>query len=120
MSPLVQRQAETHTYPVKEKQSKKQRVFKGGITKGEKLIYCIALVALLFILYNVVSNYASIYVLNHQIQQQEQKIEDQRNVNESLSLQVTELSDPERILSEAKAMGMVLDDKNVKFTHSND
>ncbi|MCD8509658.1 MAG: septum formation initiator family protein [Bacillus sp. (in: Bacteria)] len=69
-------------------------------------------------MYLVLSNYASIYIANHEIQQTERAIQEQVKVNEGLSLQVMELSDPDRILSMAKEMGMILDENNVRFTHT--
>ncbi|ADU30856.1 cell division protein FtsL [Evansella cellulosilytica] len=119
MSPLVQRQTEPLTHPSIKQQPSKQKVFKGGITKGEKVIFSAAIIAVVMVLFMVISNYASIYITNHQIQQTERGIQQQVNANEALNLQVMELSDPERILSEAKEMGMVLDPNNVRYTHSN-
>ncbi|MDQ0253824.1 cell division protein FtsL [Evansella vedderi] len=120
MSPLVQRQIEQPMTQPAGKPEKKQVHKKSGISKGEKVIYTGTLVAIVIALYFVLSNYASIYIANHQIQQSESEIQTQLKVNEGLSLQVMELSDPERILSEAKAMGMILDENNVRFTHTND
>ncbi|UTR10976.1 cell division protein FtsL [Evansella sp. LMS18] len=121
MSPLVQKQAPyTSVQPQRERRTVTKRVYKGRVTKGEKLIYIVASAAFVFVLCLILSNYASIYMTNHQIQQTEVEISQQTGVNEALSLQVMELSDPERILSEAKDMGMVLNEENVRFTHQNE
>ncbi|TMW73119.1 cell division protein FtsL [Alteribacter natronophilus] len=101
--------------PHTETQTVRQRVFKGGLTKGEKILYPLALLAVVFAAYIVVSNYASIYIANHEIQQTEMAIADQSTVNEGLSLQVKGLSDPDRILSIAGEMGMTLNDQNVNL-----
>ena len=121
MSSLVRKQTyQTAVQPNRERQTVKQRVYKGGISKGEKLIYVVAAAALVFTLYFLLSNYASIYMTNHEIIQTETVIQEQGSVNEGLSLQVMELSDPERILSKAKDMGMILNEDNVKFTHNSE
>ncbi|MDG5788295.1 septum formation initiator family protein [Evansella sp. AB-P1] len=117
MNQAVQRQTQQTIYkPVKEKKVK-HLVRKGGITKGEKLIYASTLLVVVFALYLVISNYATIYMTNHQIQQSEYEIQQQLSVNDGLTLQVMEMSDPDVILSRAKEMGMTLDDGNVKFAH---
>lgn len=120
MSSLVQKQLEQPIYePKRGTKNRKDKAFKSRISKGEKFIYTISLAAVIFVIYLLLSNYASIYIANHEIQQNERAIQEQMKVNEGLSLQVMELSDPERILSMAKDMGMVLDENNVKFTHTN-
>src|SRR5690554_2447937 len=120
MSSLAQRQVQQPVQPQRKKQSQSvQKSHKTGISKGEKLIYSLFLAVIVFGLYLIVSNYASIYLTNHEIQQNEVSIQEQININEGLGLQVMELTDPTRILSEAKEMGMFLNEDNVKFTHSN-
>ncbi|WP_236634703.1 cell division protein FtsL [Alteribacter lacisalsi] len=105
--------------PRRETKTVRQRVFKGGITKGEKILYPLALLAVLFAAYMVISNYASIYIANHEIQQTETVIASQASVNEGLSLQVKGLSEPDRILSIAQnELGMTLSDQNVKVIQS--
>ncbi|MFA9557356.1 cell division protein FtsL [Evansella sp. AB-rgal1] len=121
MSSLVQRQMEQPVInPSRRRQPVPKATPKKRVTKGEKLIYSIALIGIVFSLYFVLSNYATIYVTNHQIQKSELEIHNQLSVNEGLQLQVMELSDPETILSKAKEMGMGLHNENVRFTHSND
>ncbi|WP_179298822.1 cell division protein FtsL [Evansella halocellulosilytica] len=118
MSPLVQRQEQQwNPQPKRETKTVKQKVFNGGITKGEKLIYFAALAAVVFGLYLVISNYASMYIVNHQIQQTESDIAQQASINQGLELQVKELSDPDRILAEAEAMGMELRVEDVRSIH---
>ncbi|MCR6111225.1 cell division protein FtsL [Bacillus sp. A301a_S52] len=123
MSPLVEKKVQQTYVPHREKETKKvrERVFKGGITKGEKVIYAMALIAVVCITYLIVSNYATMYSLNHDMQQVESQISSQENVNSGLTLQVKELSDPERILDIAQnELGMKLNDESVKVIHSND
>ncbi|UCZ51832.1 cell division protein FtsL [Bacillus shivajii] len=120
MSPLVQRQEPNwNPQPNQEKKIGKQKVLKGKVTKGEKMIYSAFLIAIVLGLYLVLSNYASMYMVNHQIQQTETEISQQASVNQGLELQVKELSDPDRILAEAKSMGMELRVDDVRSIHVN-
>lgn len=120
MSSLAQRQIQQPIAPQRKKQSHSvQREVKKGITKGEKVIYSLFLAVIVFGLYLIISNFASIYLTNYEIQRNETSIEQQLRVNEGLGLQVKELSDPVRILAEAEKMGMVLNEENVKYTQFN-
>ncbi|SER63980.1 cell division protein FtsL [Salipaludibacillus aurantiacus] len=123
MSPLVQKRAQETYAPQHDRQTKKVKelVFKGGITKGEKGIYFMALIAVVFAAYLILSNYAEMYSLNHEMQQTETQITQQQSINDGLSLQVKELSDPERILYIAQNdLGMKLNDQSVKVIHGNE
>ncbi|PYZ93247.1 cell division protein FtsL [Salipaludibacillus keqinensis] len=123
MSPLVEKRMHHSFEPERQRETKsiQERVFKGGITKGEKLIYSMAMMALVFVLYLILSNYATMYSLNHEMQQTETEITQQESINGGLSLQVKELSDPERILHIAQNdLGMELNDNSVKVIHGND
>lgn len=123
MSPLVEKRMQHTQAPHRERVTKpvKERVFKGGITKGEKLIYLFTAGLVVFVLYLILSNYATMYGMNYQIQETETSITQQTSVNDGLTLQVKELSDPERILGIAQNdLGMELNDKSVKVIHGND
>jgi cell division protein FtsL len=123
MSPLLEKKVQQTSVPHREYETKivRERVFKGGITKGEKVIYTLALMAVVCVTYLIVSNYATIYSLNHEMQQVESQINNQENVNSGLALQVKELSDPEGILDIAQnELGMKLNDESVKVIHNND
>ncbi|WP_096435511.1 cell division protein FtsL [Alteribacter populi] len=114
-------QHQQHSMPQHETKTLKQRVFKGGLTKGERIIYPLALLGVIVVAYMMVSNYASIYIANHHIQQTEQVIAEQTTVNDGLTLQVKELSDPDRILQIAQnELGMELDDQNVRVIQNQD
>ncbi|WP_416151048.1 cell division protein FtsL [Salipaludibacillus sp. HK11] len=123
MSPLVEKRIQQNTVPQPERETKsvKERVFKGGVTKGEKMIYSMAIIAMVFVFYLILSNYATMYTLNHEIQQTETNISEQQEINGGLTLQVKELSDPDRILDIAQNdLGMELNDKSVKVIHGNE
>ncbi|RNA69693.1 cell division protein FtsL [Alteribacter keqinensis] len=107
--------------PERQLKQKKQRVFKGGITRGEKIIYPLTFLAVVFAAYVMLSNYATIYIANHEIQKTERSITEQSSVNEGLSLQVKDLSEPDRILHIAQAeLGMELNDQNVRVIQNQD
>ncbi|MGJ9381311.1 MULTISPECIES: cell division protein FtsL [Salipaludibacillus] len=123
MSPLVEKRMHESTAPQRRTVTKpvKERIFKGGVTKGEKLIYMITAGVIVFTLYLILSNYATIYSANHHIEQNQTSISELESVNDGLSLQVKELSDPERILDIAQNdLGMKLNDQSVKVIHGND
>jgi cell division protein FtsL len=99
-----------HQRQVQQEISKKLR-----ITPGEKFLYLTTLIGVVFATYFIISMYASIYIVNKDIHSLESSISAQMLNNEALQLQVTELSDPNRILQIAtNQLGMTLNDKNVK------
>lgn len=121
MSPLMeQRKLDTAPQPNKTKQIK-TRVYKGGVTRGERLIYSLAIPIIMAIGFMVISNYASIYSLNADQQSTQTSIVQQESLNDGLNLQVKELSDPDRILSIAQTdLGMTLNDEQVRVLHQAD
>ncbi|QKS71529.1 cell division protein FtsL [Paenalkalicoccus suaedae] len=117
MSPMLERQYQPQHEPKRHKKVR-ERVFKGGITKGEKLVYGLSIPAIVILAFMIISNAASLYALNHDMQVIEADIAAQGASNEALSLQVKELADPERILYIAKEeLGMELHDESVKLIH---
>ncbi|NEU29473.1 cell division protein FtsL [bacterium LRH843] len=89
------------------------------ITLGEKVIASMLVFVAFIFLSVIVHNYASIYNTNKEMFQLEQEIGKQTNVNEGLSLQVVELSAPDRILHLAsEELGMILDDNKVKVVQN--
>ncbi|WP_070120197.1 cell division protein FtsL [Bacillus marinisedimentorum] len=101
-------------------QQKQQRVTqpvpqrKKGITLGEKLLALGFAVILAFSCFIIVSNYATLYSVNKDIQQYEAAIDKQQKVNNELELSVAELNNPERIWEIAKKNGLTLNGDNVK------
>lgn len=91
------------------------------ITRGEKLIYSLAAPVILAFSFIIVSNYATLYSLNHEMQTTETAITEQESMNDALALQVTELSDPDRILTIAQSeLGMTMNDGQVHVVHQLD
>lgn len=90
-------------------------VEKGRITKGE--VFLLTFLCLIFFAVSVlvVSNYAAIHSLNREVHALESEIENKQRVNDDLKLQVTELSEPDRIMKIAKEkLGLTLNENNVK------
>ncbi|WP_209125469.1 cell division protein FtsL [Alkalihalobacillus sp. BA299] len=97
----------------KQSRSPKQRAF--PITKGEKGLALLAVVAFSVVITMIIANYASAYSLNRDIHNLQRDIQQQSQVNDGLQLQVVELSAPDRILQIAtEELGMSLDDNKVK------
>lgn len=89
------------------------------ITLGEKMIVAMIVAATFVVLSMMVHNYASIYSTNKEIYQLEATIGQQIQKNEGLSLQVVELSAPDRILDLAyEELGMNLEDDKVKVVQN--
>lgn len=121
MSSLMQRR-QIEMEPERQTKTKvKTKVYKGGVTRGEKFIYSLAVPFIMALGFMIISNYASIYSLNHDHQTTEASISQQESMNDALTLQVKELSDPERILSIAQTeLGMSLNDEQVHVLHQLD
>ncbi|QQK80615.1 cell division protein FtsL [Salicibibacter cibi] len=106
----------TQKQPAREEQRQVQTVrsqIEKKFTRGEK--YLIALIAIVIVVTAVlmVSNYASMYGQEQDISQLQSELNQQQQHNEGLEHQVSELSDPERILEIAQENGMELNEDNV-------
>ena len=90
---------------------KKKKVAK--FTKGEKLLYALAIICLCstFVLKILVS--ASTSDLKIQIEKVNAKIEKQKSTNESLTMQVNELTSYENMDSILKEMGLAYNNENI-------
>lgn len=87
---------------------------KYGLSPGEKILGLTFCVALCFGAVQIVSNQASIYEINKDIQETSALIQTQERVNADLGMQVEELSTYERIWAKAKELGLKLNENNVK------
>lgn len=118
MSSLA-RQYQQQQQPIQpqEQQKRKRQVQKkqSSITKGEKGLVLLLVLAAALVGAIMIANYASLYSYNRDIHNLERTIQQQTQVNEGLQLQVIELSAPDRILHIAtEKLGMTLDDNSVK------
>lgn len=85
-----------------------------GFSPGEKMIG-ISFCAILCVgAIHVISNQVQIYEINKDIQVTTTQIQTQERVNADLKMQVEELSTYERIWEKAKALGLQLNENNVK------
>jgi len=84
------------------------------ITPGEKILLAAFAIMFCFLAVKIVSNEASIYQVNRELQVAEGVIDKQEKANTDLKIQVSELSAYDRILDKAKELGLNLKDKNVK------
>lgn len=114
MSNLAYKYQQQKQY-VEQPQPSTRKLFTRKITKGEKALWALALIALLVTSVYVVSTYATIYSLNRDTQQMQEKIEAQKKANSELQQEVSQLSKPSRIYKQAKQQGLVLDPDQVKF-----
>lgn len=116
----LQEREEQHNYilqpmaPEKTVQKNVTRPIKSRVTKIEKLLM-IGMVAVITVIavmnLNVQSSINSTTV---EIQKTENNIDDIKKQNSELSMEVSELSTYDRIWKKAKAMGLKLNEKNVK------
>ncbi|WP_075617469.1 cell division protein FtsL [Paenisporosarcina indica] len=83
-------------------------------TKGEKVL--LVLFVSVFTLFSVIilQTQSSIHASTQDIQAIENKIEETKKQNTDLSIQVSELSEYERVWEKAKSLGLKLNEKNVK------
>ncbi|QDI90607.1 cell division protein FtsL [Salicibibacter halophilus] len=110
MSNLTQKQY------VREEQRQVQTVqnrIEKRLTRGEKYLMALIVMAVVVTAVLMVSNYASMYGQQQEISQLQSEINQQQQYNEGLEHQVSELSDPERILEIAQDNGMELNENNV-------
>jgi cell division protein FtsL len=93
-----------------------KKVFKQrkGLSPGEKILGLVfgALVCIGSI--QIISNQSAIYEMNIAIQDTQASIQTQQKSNSDLAIQVSELSQYDRIKEKAKELGLELNDQNVK------
>lgn len=94
--------------------SEKAKKSRLGFSPGEKIIGITFCAALCFGAVHIISNQVAIYEINKDIQVTTAQIQSQERVNADLKMQVEELSTYERIWEKAKALGLKLNENNVK------
>ena len=116
----LQERKEQHNYilqpsaPEKTVQKNAQIPVKSRVTKVEKLLM-ISMVAVITIIAVMNLNVqSSINSTSIEMQKTEHNIEGIKKQNSELSMEVSELSTYDRIWKKAKAMGLKLNEKNVK------
>ena len=106
--PLIRQPLPQET-PVRQPVRKKKLV-----TKGEKILYASFLAMSIFSSILIIQNESSIRTATLEIQSIEQSAEEVQKQNSDLRVQIGELSTYERIWSEAKSLGLTLNEQNVK------
>lgn len=91
-----------------------KKKFKSGISPKEKFMYIAFVVLLAFLAVTVLQKQSSIQQTSMEIQEIESEIAEVEKQNVDLKVQVSELSTYERIWEKAKALGLTLNEKNVK------
>src|SRR5690625_462595 len=85
-----------------------------SITRGEQLLFSVFFICLTLASVYMVSYNSNIDSLNRDLQRLDHEISEQQSINENLSHQVMEYSNPERILMIAKKNGLDIQNTQVK------
>lgn len=98
-----------------EKISKKiKKVQKSWLSPGEKILGAVFGTLVLFGSVHIVSNQSAIYEVNKDIQDTQKAINEQTKINDDLKMQVSDLSNYERVRNLADRLGLKLNENNVK------
>ncbi|MFD2656258.1 cell division protein FtsL [Gracilibacillus thailandensis] len=93
---------------------KKVKVQKRWVTRGEKMMYVIFAVIFLSISAYLVSYSSSLDQLNREVESLNTQIQQQTVHNKNLAFKQKELSQPERIIENAKKHGLEVQNTQVK------
>ncbi|WP_018921349.1 cell division protein FtsL [Salsuginibacillus kocurii] len=92
-----------------------QKRLPGKITKGEKLLFLFVTVIIAIVASVIISNYAHIHTQEREISTLNTSVQEQQEINESLYVQVSELSAPDRIIHYAtEELNMSLQEDRVR------
>ncbi len=86
----------------------------GKITKGERFIYIFFSIILVLVSTYIVFYSSQTDTMNRELQSYEETVSNQQFINEGLTFEVKELSQPERITKIAKDKGLKIQDAQVK------
>jgi cell division protein FtsL len=84
------------------------------ITKGERILFVMFIAVVTMFSVMILQTQASIHSSTQEIQSINQQIDETKKQNTDLSIQVSELSTYERVWEKAKALGLKLNEQNVK------
>lgn len=110
----VQSTGEIKQEQVNQKKAPNKKIISREITKAEKYLYIMFSIVLIIASAYVVSFSSKTDTMNRELQTFEEKINNQKLVNEGLTFEVKELSQPERITKIAKDRGLKIQDAEVK------
>ena len=91
----------------------KKNTRKLKLTKGEKLLYSTGVVCLILSIFIKVFSSASISNLKMNIEEISYNIKNQQNQNQSLIMQVNELTSYENLSTVLKEMGLAYNNENI-------
>lgn len=97
-----------------QKQTLNKKMISREFTKVEKYLYIIVSVVLVLASAYVVSFSSKTDTMNRELQTFQGEIENQQLINEGLTFEVKELSQPDRITKIAKNKGLKIQDAEVK------
>lgn len=103
-----------HTTVEKQQQPAVITKRKSKITAKEKFLYLAFIVTVAVFAVIILNKQSAIHKTNMEIQNIEKEITTVNEKNGELKVQVDELSTYERIIEKAKALGLTLNEKNVK------
>ncbi|MGX9133571.1 cell division protein FtsL [Rummeliibacillus sp. JY-2-4R] len=113
-------QREEHVYieqpsmPIKTGKRTAPKTFKSRITKLEKMIMIVMVATIALIAVANLNTQSTINNTSVEIQNTEMNIDEAKKQNSELSMEVSELSTYDRIWKKAKALGLKLNENNVK------
>lgn len=99
------------------KKNNKGRKFR--IVRGEKLLYGLLFLLVVFVPISNVFTKALLSESNIEVEQLKNKIATQENLNESLSMQINELASLDKIQEVAKESGLSYNYDNLKIVNDN-
>jgi cell division protein FtsL len=114
MSNLARELVQQNEQQLQDIHKQKRTVKKSWLTPGEKLLSLAFAGMVCLGAVQIISDQAKIYQVNQDIQNVQTSITNQQKVNNDLKVQVSELSNYQRIWGIAKKMGLQLNQNNVK------
>ena len=87
--------------------------------KGEKMIYGLLIFLLILSPIMIVFSKATLSKTNNTLKRMENKITEQKNENESLSMKIDELASLDKIQGLAKNLGLSYNNDNIKVIEEN-
>ena len=91
----------------------KKRTRKARLTRGEKMLYTLGVLCAVLTIFIRVFSSASIGNLKMDIEKINYKIENQEKKNQSLTMQVNELTSYEKLSGVLKDMGLAYNNENI-------
>ncbi|NRD78777.1 cell division protein FtsL [Bacillus sp. BRMEA1] len=114
MGNLARNLQEQHVEQTVQEDRRQIKIRKSWLTPGEKIIGVTFAGLVCFGAIHLISNESKIYDVNKDIQTVQDKVKEQQKENSDLQVQVSDLSNYQRIYEKAKEMGLQVNENNVK------